>query len=91
VSLSSKGAFIPEAVAALSKIVDDSNARGHAIASVKSKALGSTLLNFEYKLLLTAADSHILKNSGRSFIHVKMSILNKESKKEDLYMEMNLK
>ena len=41
--------------------------------------------------MITTADSHINKNSGKSFIHIKMSLLDKEGKKEDVFMELNLK
>mmetsp|Transcript_27679 Transcript_27679/g.24504 ORF Transcript_27679/g.24504 Transcript_27679/m.24504 type:complete len:95 (-) Transcript_27679:58-342(-) len=52
---------------------------------------GSTLLDFEYKFCITAADSHLGKNSGRLYINLKMSVKNKYGKKEDLYMELSLK
>ena len=73
------------------RIVDNHSSEGLAISSVKKKALGHSLIDFQYKFLITAADSHINKNSGKSFIHIKMSLLNKEGKKEDIFMELNLK
>ena len=89
--LSSKTKLKPDIIALFSKLVDNHSSEGQAISSVKKKALGHTLINFEYKFMITAADSHINKNSGKSFIHIKMSLLDKQGKKEDIFMELNLK
>ena len=62
--LSIKSKLRQEIIQKLSKIVDDNTSSGQAISTVKKKAIGSTLLDFEYKFLITAADSHINKNSG---------------------------
>ena len=54
-------------------------------------AKSSSLVDFEYKFCITAADSHLGNNNGRLYINVKMSLINQEGKKEDIYMELNLK
>ena len=51
----------------------------------------STLIDFEYKFWITAADSNLGKNSGRLYINLKMSLLNQKGKREDLFLELNLK
>ena len=54
-------------------------------------AKSSTLVDFEYKFSITAADSHLDNNNGRLYISVKMSLINERGTKEDIYMELNLK
>ena len=89
-SLDSQGSFSQEVTTALSKIVNDHSAKGHALASIKKKALTSTLINFEYKFCLTAADSHIVKKSDWSAVAIRMTLLNNEGKKEEVFMELSL-
>eukprot|EP00344_Euplotes_crassus_P010868 CAMPEP_0197005358 /NCGR_PEP_ID=MMETSP1380-20130617/28873_1 /TAXON_ID=5936 /ORGANISM="Euplotes crassus, Strain CT5" /LENGTH=91 /DNA_ID=CAMNT_0042424461 /DNA_START=13 /DNA_END=288 /DNA_ORIENTATION=+ len=67
-----------------------SNVADTTLGEAQKKLSNSTLLDFEYKFCITAADSHLGKSSGRLYINLKMSIRNKYGKKEDLYMELSL-
>ena len=49
----------------------------------------SQLINFDYKFLITTADS-MIGNNGKCSIHLKMDLLNQRNERESVYAELSL-